>query len=137
MPSNVLALDVGEKRVGVAMVRHDVRVPIALETLNRQADGFWRLLADICQKNEIGKVVIGLPRGLNGQETEQTKQTQNFAKELTEHLNLPIIWQDEALTSAHATEILTSSGKDYKKSDVDAMAAILILGDYLETGDRR
>ncbi len=134
---NVLALDVGEKRVGLALVRAEVRVPVLLATLQTQADDFWGSLAAILKQHDITEVVIGLPRGLEGQETAQTKYVQDFAKEFASHFSLPIHWQDEALTSVQAENILGGSGKPYEKADVDAMAASLILSDYLESTGAR
>ncbi len=131
--NNILALDVGEKRVGVAMVRAEVRVPVTLETLDRQAPEFWEKLSEVIKQNEIGQIIIGLPRGLAGQETAQTKHVREFAGELASHFSLPVHWQDEALTSVQAETILNGSGKPYKKADIDALAASLILADYLET----
>lgn len=134
MPANnILGLDAGEKRVGVAMVRADVRVPVTLETLDRQAPDFWGQLTEVIKQNYIGQIVIGLPRGLDGQETAQTKYVREFAGELAGHFALPVHWQDEALTSVQAENILNASGKPYKKADIDALAASLILADYLET----
>lgn len=117
--------------MGVALARAEVKVPVALDTLDRQAESFWKQLELVCKENDIAKVVIGLPRGLDGQETRQTENTRRFASEIKKHMNLPIVWQDEAVTSLKAREILTSSGKNFNKQDVDAVAATLILGDYL------
>lgn len=130
--SNTLGLDAGEKRVGVAMVRAEVRIPVTLETLNRQSPDFWDKLSEVIKQNDIGQIVIGLPRGLEGQETAQTNYVRDFAGELAGHFALPVHWQDEALTSVQAENILNGSGKPYKKADVDALAASLILADYLE-----
>ncbi len=130
---NLLALDVGEKRVGVALVRSDVRVPVLLTTLQRQSLDFWETLMSVLTKHEIHEVVIGLPRGLEGQETAQTKLVREFAAEFATHSSLPVHWQDEALTSVQAKSILSGHGKPYEKADVDAMAASLILADYMET----
>lgn len=134
MPANnILALDIGEKRVGVALARAGIRVPVTLDTLERQAENFWEKLAAVIKEHDISRVVIGLPRGLEGQETAQTKYVQIFAEEFLNHFSLPMHWQDEALTSVQAESILDGSGKPYIKADVDALAASLILADYLET----
>lgn len=131
--NNILALDIGEKRVGVALVRAEVRVPVALDTLDRQANDFWQQLAAVIEEHDIQEVVMGLPRGLDGQETAQTKYVQSFAQEFSSHFPQPIHFQDEALTSVQSENILGASGKPYQKADVDALAASLILSDYLET----
>ena len=129
---SLLALDVGTVRVGVAMARAEVRVPVVLPTLSRQDEQFWEKLKEIIMANDIKQLVVGLPRGLDGQETEQTKYVKNFVDELTGHIALPVVWQDEALTSVQAEASLATSRKSYQKSDVDGVSASLILGDYLE-----
>lgn len=134
MPNrNVLALDVGDKRIGLALARADVRVPIALATLERNNEDFWQQLVQAATDNNIQQIVIGLPRGLDGQDTAQTLAARAFAEELSAHLDLPQSWQDEALTSVRAEAALNTSNKPYAKSDVDSLAATFILSDYLDT----
>lgn len=131
--SNTLALDVGDTRVGIALARGDIRIAIPHTTLQRKSEDFWDELRDIVAKNDVTELVVGLPRGLDGQETDQTRSAREFGDELATRLNLPITWQDEALTSVKAEGILRSQGKHYGKSEIDALAASLILTDYLET----
>lgn len=131
--SSTLALDVGEKRVGVAIAHGDVRIALPMTALARQDDDFWEGLLEVIAKNDIGQLVIGLPRGLDGQETDQTRAAQAFGEELAQKTDIPLVWQDEALTSIKAESILRSQGKPYAKGDIDALAASLILTDYLET----
>lgn len=133
MANNTLALDIGEKRVGVALARSDIQIAMPLTTLQMQSDDFWAELQDVVTKNEVGQLVLGLPRGLDGQGTDQTRAAQAFGVELASKIGLPVIWQDEALTSVKAESILKSQGKPYQKGDIDALAASLILTDYLET----
>lgn len=132
MGGSVLGLDVGEKRVGVALLRSSPRIPVALSTLERDSKYFWQQLKDLIDEYQIDKIVVGLPRGLNGQETAQTEATKVFAQELQVHITLPLVWQDESLTSVAAEAALKATGKPYDKGDIDATAAQLILSDYLE-----
>ena len=129
---NLLALDVGDERVGVALARSDVSIPVPLTTLLRSEPSFWEQLADIINQYEVGQLIIGLPRGLNGQETGQTAATRSFGDELSRRLGVKLKWQDEALTSVKAEAVLKNTGKPYVKSDVDALAACYILSDYME-----
>jgi putative holliday junction resolvase len=131
MRSNLLALDVGSKRVGVALARPEVRVPVALETLDRESVDFWTQLSAYITSHDVGTIVIGLPRGLDGQETAQTQRTRGFANELKQQFDGQVAWQDEALTSVTA-EASLNPAKSHHKGDVDAIAACLILADYLE-----
>lgn len=130
--SNTLAMDIGDVRVGMAWAHADVRVPVSLATLLRTTATFWDDLKTVIKQYDISHLVLGLPRGLDGQETAQTAAVRAFAQELATHTTLPIEWQDEALTSVKAEDVLNASTKPFAKEDVDALAACFILSDYLE-----
>lgn len=127
----VLALDVGDRRIGVSIANLRGRLPQPWGALDRTADLFDqldKLIAD----HRATALVIGLPRGLDGQVTAQTTAVQEFAeKELRPRLKLPLYYQDEALTSKLAEEELAQKKVTYNKSDVDALAATYILTDFL------
>jgi len=127
---SVLALDVGSKRVGVAVASLQARLPRPLVTLSAD-DKLFAQLAAIVRREEVGRLVVGLPRGLDGQQTAQTESTLTFTKTLQSHFDLPIDMQDEALTSKHAEEELSKRGKPYQPADIDALAATYILEDWL------
>jgi putative Holliday junction resolvase len=129
-----MGLDVGTVRVGVAVATGGVSVARPVATLDRSGDGFWDELAELIRSYDIQAIVVGLPRGLDGQETDQTRATKTFASELAERTSLPIEWQDEALTSVKAKQTLEAMQKPYNKSDIDALAASYILADYLQEG---
>lgn len=128
--SSVLALDVGDARVGVAATSLVACLPRPLTTLQR-GDDFYDELQQIIKTENITTIVVGLPRGLAGQRTAQTTTVENFVTELHQHIDLPIAMQDEALTSQKALAELETSGKPYQKADIDALAATYILEDYL------
>ncbi|HXR50074.1 MAG TPA: Holliday junction resolvase RuvX [Verrucomicrobiae bacterium] len=128
--SSILALDVGEKRIGVAVASVVARLPRPLTTLARD-DRFFVALEDLVKTEDAGTIVVGLPRGLSGQETRQTAAIEEFVTELKQHFDLPIHLQDEALTSAQAEAELEKSGKMYNRGDIDALAATYILEDFL------
>ena len=132
-PNNILAVDVGSIRVGVALTRAGISIPVALKTLSRAEADFWQQLLNLIQEHDVGQLVIGLPRGLDGQETAQTGLVRAFGQELATHTTLPIEWQDEALTSVKAETTLKNSAKPYNKADIDALAACYILEDYLNS----
>lgn len=129
-PSSILALDVGEKRVGVAVASRIARLPHPLTTLD-PSDGFFDALKAIVQQENIDTVVVGFPRGLSGQHTQQTASIEAFTVELKTHVTLPVYFQDEALTSQKAKDELAARGGTYSKGDVDALAATYILEDFL------
>jgi putative Holliday junction resolvase len=130
-PKNILALDVGERRIGVAVAGSEAKLARPLTTL-LNTDKFFDELAKIVQQEDIGRLVVGLPRGLEGQTTAQTETVQGFAKELENRLSLPVHLQDEALTSVQAEAELKQRRKPSVKGDIDALAATLILEDYLQ-----
>lgn len=130
-PKAILALDVGEKRIGVARASVDARLARPLMTLDHSED-IWQILADLCDKQQASDVVVGLPRGLDGQETAQTRVARVFADTLEQRLGLAVYLQDEAVTSAQAEAELAARGKPYQKGDIDALAATYILEDFLQ-----
>lgn len=125
-----LGLDVGMRRIGVAIARADVRIPRPLITLENDAEIFLKL-RQIVQEQSARELVVGLPRGMSGQDTEQTKSTEAFVQKMQAQLDMPIRWQDEALTSQKAEAELTARKKPFTKGDVDALAATYILEDYI------
>lgn len=126
----VLAMDVGNKRVGLAVANSIARLPRALHTLVRDKT-FWERLSVIIIEENAEKIVVGLPKSLNGHETDQTRRTRDFVKELRKHCTLPVAFQDEALTSWQAENELEENRAFYDKGDVDALSAVYILEDYL------
>lgn len=124
-------MDVGEKRIGVAIADPAIRIAIAYDTI--AADGTEheqiRALAD---RERVATLVIGYPRNQSGEPTQQTVYVERFARQLQD-IALELVFQDESLTSVKAEEILKRQGKPYQKADIDSLAASLILQDYLET----
>jgi putative holliday junction resolvase len=128
--SSVLGLDVGNKRIGIAVATLAARLPRPLITLEWN-EGFFTALNDIIKTEDAGALVIGLPRNLEGDHTAQTEAIEVFIKHLREHSELPVHVQDEALTSKHAEAELKARGKQYQRGDIDALAATYILHDWL------
>ncbi|HVV26316.1 MAG TPA: Holliday junction resolvase RuvX [Candidatus Saccharimonadales bacterium] len=131
----ILALDVGDKRVGVARASAVARLPEPLVTLSRGAD-FFPKLKRIIAAEAVTDLVVGLPRGLDGQRTTQTEATEAFVTELETQIELPVHLQDEALTSKKARAELAAGKKPYQRGDVDALAAVYILEDFLTAHPR-
>jgi putative pre-16S rRNA nuclease len=136
-----LGIDYGEKRIGLALsdatgllaspwkqMPNDAN---AVAAARRLAGEVRRLQAE---DDGLAAVVIGLPRRLNGEANEQTGRVQAFARLLAQETAVPITLQDERLTSHAADELLAQRQRDWRKRkrDVDAMAAALILQDYLD-----
>jgi putative Holliday junction resolvase len=127
----ILALDVGAQRIGVARANTIARIASPLVTLTNDSTTFDEITALITSE-DVGALVVGLPRGLEGQETAQTQTIRDFVTELKAKTDLPVYFQDEALTSRKAEDELESRGKPFSKGDIDALAATFILEDFLQ-----
>lgn len=126
--AKIIALDVGTKYIGVAVA--DTIVPIATPLPTVAVDGNEvEAVKKVIKDHGAETVVVGYPRNQAGDSTEQTAISEAFAKQLGD---VPIVFQDESLTSVMAEDRLKASGKPYEKADIDAMAATIILQDYLE-----
>ena len=125
-----LALDVGERRIGIAAADGAVKIAVPMETI--EVDGQEiEAIARYIAKEEADVIIIGYPRNQSGEPTAQTAFVEAFAESL-KAIAPNIIFQDESLTSVLAEQRLKGMGKPYTKSDIDAHAAALILQDYLE-----
>jgi len=128
----ILGLDIGEKRIGVAVGDSAVKIasPYGIVAMGDSAVAEIQQLAD---KLRVATIVVGLPRNAAGEETRQSAFSRDFAEKLRP-LGLPIVLQDESLTSVMAADMLSSQqrSKKHNKQQIDAMAASLILSDYLE-----
>lgn len=128
-----VCLDVGEKRIGVAVADSDVRIAVPFETID--VDGHEvEAIAEIVTREGAETVVIGYPRNQMGESTAQTSYVEGFAKKL-EFIAKNIVFQDESLTSVMAEEQLAVHKKPYSKGDIDAQAAAIILQDYVDSHD--
>lgn len=132
-PSNqgtVLAFDVGDRRIGVASASLVARFAQPLTTILND-ENVWQSIATIVKTENATTLVVGLPRSLQGNDTDQTRIVRDFADTLADKTGLQINLQDEALTSRQAEAELRSRNKNFEKGDIDALAATYILEDYL------
>lgn len=128
--SSLIALDIGEKRIGVAIA--DITAPfpaplITLEASERLAAEF----ASILQSYKVTGVVVGFPRNQKGEPTAQTERVKQIVGLLNIPENIAVYWQDESLTSVKAEAELKKRKKHYQKAEVDALAATYILEDFI------
>lgn len=127
---NFLAIDYGEKSVGIATADSQIRIAIMNDALENNEDLIKNILK-LIDLNNIDQVVIGYPRNQSGEPTKQTATVEEFAKILGQYFS-DIEFQDESLTSVMAENRLKSYAKPYTKGEIDSMAATIILEDYLE-----
>lgn len=125
----IIAVDVGEKRIGVATVNTSIRIPVPLTTIEVVGDEV-KQIAEIVSTENADLIVVGYPRNQSGEATAQTAYVENFAQQLVDIA--PIVYQDESLTSVLAEEQLRATRRPYSKGDIDARAAAIILQDYME-----
>ncbi len=125
----LIALDVGEKRIGVATAETGIRIAVPLMTLD--VDGTEiHAIEKLVASEGADRIVVGYPRNQSGEPTAQTMYAEAFAEQLKDIA--PIDFQDESLTSVMAEDQLKSHKRPYTKADIDARAAAIILQDYLE-----
>lgn len=131
--SSILALDVGGRRIGIAVANAIARLARPIAALEND-DSFLAELQKLIKEHDVTLLVVGLPRGLDGQHTAQTATVEAFVETLKSHVSLPIHWQDEAVTSKQAEAELhkTRGPGEYTKGDIDALAATYILEDFLQ-----
>ena len=129
--TTIMALDVGERRIGVAVAGSIARLAQPFKTLDNSPEIFDQIQKLIKDQN-VSVLVVGRPRNLSGQVTNQTKLTEEFASKLEKTITIPIYAQDEAVTSRQAEAELKARGKTYSKGEVDSLAATYILEDYLK-----
>ena len=125
--SSIIALDVGEKRTGVAISQSPYILAQPLTTI--ESEELQATLTRLLSEHEVSKVVVGYPRNQSGDATQQSEYVEKTIEALSIPENIKIIWQDESLTSVKAEEELEQRGKPYQKAEVDALAATYILED--------
>jgi putative Holliday junction resolvase len=137
-PGRILALDVGSRRIGLAVSDALGITAQPLETLNRinkRAD--IAELKKLIHRHHVTELVLGNPLNMSGEPGFQAEKVAVFAEELRQRLHLPIHLFDERLTSTEAHRVLDDSGhsKDRmaRKGKVDQIAAVLILQSFLES----
>ena len=130
---NLICLDVGTRRIGVALADSSIRIAIPFTTVEVDDENHSEVdeINKIIVNEKIDIMVVGLPRNLSGEETAQSVYTKKFAENFKYSVK-KLEFQDESLTSVQAENLLKSYKKPYSKGDIDMNAAAIILSDYLE-----
>ena len=128
----ILAIDYGEKRIGVAISDRTNKIALSLEVIiNDDIDRSIFRINKIIDEYEIGTMVVGLPLGLKNVVTNQTTETLNFIDELEQVVKINIEKVDERFTSKLADKFLLNK-KSKKLGDRDIKSAQIMLQDYLD-----
>lgn len=131
----ILGLDVGSRRIGIAVSDPLGITAQGLETLQRRNKRYdFEQLQRVIQEYDVRQIVVGLPLRMSGAEGTQSEKMQGFAEDLRKRFRLPVHLWDERLTSAEANRLLRETDLSIEKRGkaVDRMAAILILQGWME-----
>jgi putative pre-16S rRNA nuclease len=138
--TRVLGIDVGERRIGLAIsdVTGTLARPLRTLEVRGTTDGIGRVVAAIealAREDEgLTAVVVGIPKRLDGAATEATARVTRFVDRLRARACVPIELEDERLSSREAEQLLSLRERDWRKrkTKLDAAAAAIILQDYLD-----
>lgn len=127
----ILALDYGEKRIGLAVTDETKKVAFPKPYLLTKEK---EKLLDFIKNKEVEEILLGLPKTLSGREGQSTKKVHDFAGWLKKRVNLPITFIDERFTTREALSKLKYTKRKIKelKAEVDSMSALLLLQSYLK-----
>ena len=136
----VMALDVGHRRIGVALSDPGQVLASSLQVIERK--GQRRDLATVVQlvrQHEVGRIVVGYPRSLNGTVGQQARVVERYVAVLEKKLadsslDVPVILWDERLSTVVADRLMAEAGRKgrERRERIDAVAAAVILQDYLD-----
>ncbi|HTD19596.1 MAG TPA: Holliday junction resolvase RuvX [Ktedonobacteraceae bacterium] len=150
--ARLMALDVGEARIGVALSDSTgvLASPYTTLHISRDEEQTWKAIQKVIDETEAEGLVVGLPISLDGQLHAQGQRVQSFAKRLQEHIAIPLTLWDERLSTVEAQRLLAQRGQDEggkrqrqrgqqriqskrrrHAHEIDALAATVILQDYL------
>jgi len=132
----VMALDVGDKTIGVAISDALLLTAQARPTLRRKSLKLdVKALSLMAEENEVHEIVVGHPLHMDGKQSAQSEKVARFAEELRKAVNVPIVFWDERLTSFEAEQHLEQMGLNWRqrREHVDKIAAMIILQGYLDS----
>ena len=136
--ARVLAIDPGAKRMGLAV---SDSLGITAQGLETFETGKGRDLLDhldaIIERNAITTVVVGLPLSMRGEDIEGSERSRALAERIVERFGVEVVLQDERMTSLEAERTLRSGERSFDRSDVDKLAAVLLLQSYLDARTER
>jgi putative Holliday junction resolvase len=133
-PGRVLGLDLGDARIGVAISDDRRRIAVPLGTVRTGAPADVKAIADLVHGHGVTLVVIGHPLHLSGEAGERAHHAERFAEALDAFLDVPVLLQDERLSSIEADRALREAGASgrERRRTVDRSAATVILQAWLD-----
>lgn len=137
MGQRIIALDVGGKRIGVAVSDPTGTAAQPFETIERDESAVFRV-AELVRSFQAEKIVVGLPLNMDGTEGKRAEDARSFAMMVCREVGVSVVFVDERLTTVQA-ESLTSKGerdRRRRKRASDRVAAAIILRSYLDSIER-
>jgi len=130
----VLALDLGQSRIGVAISDPERRVAVPIGTVRTGAPADVKAIAAIVREQQVTEIVVGHPLSLSGRKGEAADHAEKFAQALRDFLGVSVVLQDERLTTVQAERQLGQAGLRgrARREVVDQAAATIILQAYLD-----
>jgi putative Holliday junction resolvase len=136
----VLGLDIGEKRIGIAISDELGYTAQGMRILTRSnADDGIEAITEIIKETEASEVVVGLPKNMDGSLGEAAQKILSFVTKMEESISVPVILWDERWTTAEAIRLLVDAdvSRTKRRKVVDKLAAVLILQGYLDSLEHR
>ena len=128
-----LGLDIGDKRIGVALSDPQGILASPLTIINRSHDqSDIEAIISIVSQHQVGQIIVGLPLSMNGSVGMQAEKVKAFTGELGAHTEVPLKFRDERLSTVSAKRMMRAVKKTKKTRHDDAVAAALILQSYLD-----
>lgn len=131
-----MALDYGERRIGIALSDEDQLISFPFRTIDtRKTPDVVKELVGIIKDQEVGAIIVGNPLTDDGSDSKKSKDIKIFVEKIARHISVPISLWDESFTTKQALDIMKKASKKLKKNrdTVDQLAASLLLKDYLES----
>jgi len=124
----ILALDVGQRRIGLAISDPLGTIAQPLMTIQHDDTSMDQIIG-IVQDKEVGEIVVGLPVNMNGTSGQQADEVQKFAGLLAERVDIPLVFVDERLSTVEAEKLMISADVNRRKrrQSIDSVAAAIIL----------
>ncbi len=136
----ILGLDIGSQTIGVAISDEMCVTAQGLKTVRRKSkEEDFKEINTVIMEYEIGKIVVGLPKNMDGTFGQQAEMVFKWIKALKDRIHLPMVTWDERLSTVGATQILLEADLSRKKRKkvIDKLAAVLILQGYLDHSRKR
>ncbi|MFO7896593.1 MAG: Holliday junction resolvase RuvX [Candidatus Cloacimonadales bacterium] len=129
----LMGIDYGEKRIGLALSDPMQIISTPYQVLSNEK-GIFDKLREIIENEKVGKIILGLPLNLAGEDSRKTKEVRTFKQQLEQEITLPVEFYDERYSTAEATDLLIEMGysPQQRKKIIDKMAASIILKNFLE-----